>query len=361
MFSGSDRPRKSCMQTLYKNQKTQSSGFAKKNDLERISFSILERRNPKIDNKSNILLSCFVALSKLGKIGISSPIYHILKMINRSGFNISERSLYRALNSLQLEGIINRNRYRVGDDRFCTVIVFNDDAFSYWTGKKSQKVIPVNTCSIISDENSQLPKRQEVDRTKTDHRVNTPNNYNKYTKQRAGARDQYIQHRGGVEKDPTPKGSRKRRNAILYTIAICLDKMRSVHRSDRKRALSRARSEIYGNDAGVEFVNPTGIDWRYWSDRWSEFSIPVRESTAMREILPFLLGRSAEQEQLIEITEQNTVQQSEVDKIKRYLSKEITIKEDINNNIVKYPTVDESDPEMAILVSARNKIRSGYM
>lgn len=348
------------MQIRYKKTQKQSSGFATKNDLERISFSIIERRNQKIDNKSNILLSCFIALSKLGKIGITSPIFHILKMINNSGFSISERSLYRALNILQNEGIIRRNKYRIGDDRFCSVIVFNDEAFSYWTGKKSKKVIPVNTCNEISHNGTQLPKRQEVDRTKIDLSVNIRDNNNKYTKPRAGARDQYIQSRGGVKVTP-PSRSGNRKNAIMRSIVICLDRMKNVHRSERKKAISRARSEIHGIYSDVKILNPSGIDWKYWISIWSEFSIPVRESTAIRDLIPCLLGRRevvTDTISKLKNTELNTVQKSEIEKIERYLCQKVTEKKEYVNTSEKYPDVDQNDPDMAILIAAREKMKS---
>lgn len=241
-------------------------------------------------------------------------------------------------------------------------MTFNKDVFTYWTRNRSENVTPITTCNTEEHSDSQLPNWQEADLTKSTDRVNTSNYNNKYTKQRAGARDQYIQTRGGVTKDPPSRGFRKRRNALLHSILICLGKMRSVHRSDRKRALSRARSEIYGKDAGVEFVNPTGIDWRYWSDRWSEFSIPVRESTAMREIIPALLGRSAEQEQVIEVTEQTTVQRSEVEKIERFLRKNVTAEKEKDSTVEKVAKKSEKssldDPDMAILMAARDKARS---
>lgn len=367
------------MKPSYTKQRKTATKFASEFDISRIEFAIIERRNNKLDNKSNMLLSCFVALSKLGNNGISSPIYHILKMLNRNGYNISQRSIFRALSQLQSLGYITRQKYRTGDDRFRTIIRFADDAFSYWTQKRTSKIAPIPTRNDTSYNDSQLPNWQEEDLTNTNYRVNSCNYNNKYTKQRASARDQIYFSKNDQKQ---PQSKRKKRNSVLTSILICLDKIRELHRSDRKRALSTARCEIHAIDAGVQIIGGSGIDWKYWMSRWDNFSIPVREMTAKNEIIPLLLSRklkpnSAKSYNLESYKTKNRhnvcqcaknndlhhqfdvdVSDKKLNEIRKFLEKGISIPLEISDSKIDYPDIDYTDPDMAMLAEVSKKVKS---
>lgn len=119
-----------------------------------------------------------------------------------------------------------------------------------------------------------------TDRTRTNSRV-TPKILPSSNKEpRAGARS-------------INKSKRKKRSAVWTSVNIVLGAMRHLHRQDRRAARARAKCELEAIAAGVELVNPSGVDWTYWEKRFAEMSIAVRENTAKREIVPMLLGKPA--------------------------------------------------------------------
>jgi hypothetical protein len=77
------------------------------------------------------------------------------------------------------------------------------------------------------------------------------------------------------------------------SVNIVLGAMSQLHRQDRRAARARAKCELEAIAAGVELVNPSGVDWEYWEKRFAEMPISVRENTARREIIPLLLGRKS--------------------------------------------------------------------
>jgi hypothetical protein len=160
----------------------------------------------------------------------------------------------------------------------------------------------------------------------------------------------------------------------LFSVVIVLSKM-AMHRADRRAARARAEIELKAAVAGVELINPSGVDWAYWEKRWPELSIPVRETVASREIVPRLLGRdqvvAGEHEQLVHVeqlvhevigTESTSPTQEEIRRVLADLESKFSIpKEKAPARVPTedgYPEVDANDPEMQLLIEARNRTRS---
>jgi len=129
---------------------------------------------------------------------------------------------------------------------------------------------------------------------------------------------------------------------------------------------------VYALAAGIALVNPSGVDWGYWAKRWSEFSVKVRESTIAREILPKLLpglsGKYVGTGQFVERPEQlgGTAPEQlgapptteEIKRVIADLESKFSIPKEIAPRIENYPEVDASDPEMQLLLDARERCRS---
>jgi hypothetical protein len=158
---------------------------------------------------------------------------------------------------------------------------------------------------------------------------------------------------------------------------MVLSKM-ALHRTERRAARARAEIEAKACTAGVELINPSGVDWGYWEKRWSEFSIPVRETVAAREIIPCLLGvkpsavgeqlSSAVGEQLSSAVGEQLSSAPTTDQIRQViadLESKFTAPAPApapapaqSSKIENYPDVDETDPDMQILLQARARTRS---
>lgn len=232
-------------------------------------------------------LAIYLILVKWDYTGIAAPMGAIADAIKRATFGEggSIRTLQRANKELSERGFIEIPQFRPGVHSKHAVIRFNLDAFSYWTGKKSKSVSPMPTQShnVVSRETmcdtvAHTTTCRPSDRTRDNSCSNSqdlPKNIN--TKQRAGARAKF-------------KISRK--NALIYTVSrVVLPQMQNLHRTERKEARSRMECEIKAIAAGIEILNPSGVDWEYWEKRWEEMTISARESTARREIIPALIPR----------------------------------------------------------------------
>lgn len=244
-------------------RKYQEKKQAKVSDLDRIYFTIRDQRFPEISNKGSAALALMISLARIDKSGISAPIGAIAKTINRNGYHMSERTLYRALSELQKHGFFIRSKYRVGHDKFETKIVFIEERFKFWT----QKVIKQPTQEHIS---SYLPNCQEPLRTKTDHRVNTPNSTKDIYKPRVRA-----------------SNFKNWRHPVLYSL-LCV--MLKTKNRDRALILSRARLEIEAERSGVTLAGRSGVDWNRPS--WQDMPFYQREKIVSEEILPLLCDKS---------------------------------------------------------------------
>lgn len=240
-------------------QKQSTTKSAKSNDLERVKMTINGASFPNLSNKSRAVLSLLISLFKLGYDGISAPVGAIEKTLFRVGFSLSRRSLFRALADLESHGYFHRKKYRVGNDKFGTEIVFTPGRFDFW-----KKSAPVKISPTIDHINLHVPNWQEDPRTKIHPRVNSRNiNNNSYKKPRGRAR---------VKIHP-----------VLYTLSVVLTHLKA---KDRGIVLSRARCEIEAERQGIEIAGHSGAHWDRPS--WLEMPHEVKESICRREILPLL-------------------------------------------------------------------------
>lgn len=250
----------SCCKNNHPSQR-QSIKFAKINDLERLNFVVKDGSFPNISNKSSSVLALFIALVRLGYSGISAPIAALEKAVEKSGYHLSERTLYRALSELQNLGFITRKKLRIGHDKFETSIEFVLNRFEFWTKRN----VPKNpTSSHISP---CLPNCQESPRTKIYPSVNSSESSKKIKEPRARAScfKNWI-------------------NPVLYTLLVITKKDR-----DRKLVIARARLEIESQKEGVMPAGHSGVDWDRPS--WREMPFGVRESICRQDVLPLLRDR----------------------------------------------------------------------
>lgn len=250
-----------CCSNNNHSRQIESTKKAKINDLERINFVVRDGTFPNLSNRASSVLALFIALVKLGYIGISAPIAAIEQAIERSGYHLSGRTLYRALSELQLLGFITRKKCRIGHDKFETHICFIQNRFEFWTRRNVPKL---PTSSHISP---CLPNCQESPGTKIYTVVNSSNSSNK-------------------SKEPRARASRFKNwiDPILYTLLIVTKKDR-----DRKLVIARARLEIESKREGIVPAGCSGVDWDRPS--WQEMPFGIRESICRREILPLLRNR----------------------------------------------------------------------
>lgn len=305
-------------------------------------------------------LAVYVVLIKMGFAGVFAPMGAIADAIYRSshGESGSIRTLQRANRELEQRGYIRCSVYRPGQRARGAVINFCLEAFAFWTKIPAKNVTPLPTQSYISPDATTC---RPPDRTR-DHSASNSQDLpkNEHTKPHAGAR-------------AIKRPSRQKKNPVLFSVDKAIEKMVGrTHRADRTSARARARCEVAALAAGIALVNPSGVDWSYWGKRWSDLSVPVREATAAREIVPLLFGdgHPAEDlevvaEDLEVVVEQSEVKPPTVEEI-REVREQLEKKFSLPNNQTpapvdgaqKYPEVDESDPDMKILVQARARARA---
>ena len=308
-------------------------------------------------------LAVYIVLVKMGYSGVSAPMGAIADAVYRSsnGEAKSIRTLQRANNELEAKGYIECARFRDGERSRGALIKFNSNAFTFWTKIASKNVTPLPTQSHISPDATTC---HPSDRTRDKVSSNSLDLLESIdTKPRAGAR---------AVKKPS-----RRKNPVLFSVVMVLSKM-SLHRTERRAARARAEIESKACTAGVELINPSGVDWAYWEKRWSEFTIPVRESVAAKEIIPCLLGvkqlssgggeqlSSGSGEQLSSGGEEQLSSAPTTDDIRRViadLESKFTALAPAPapapaSKIENYPDVDKNDPDMQILLQARARARA---
>lgn len=303
-------------------------------------------------------LAVYIALVKMGYSGISAPMGSIADAVYRSshGEAGSVRTLQRANGELEEKGFIDCARFRNGDRARGALIRFNIEAFSFWTKISSKNVSPMPTQSHISPDTTSC---RPSDRTRDQVVPNSQDPLEKVsTEPRAGAR-------------AIKRTSRGKKNPVVFSVGKALDKMQGVHRADKRAARARAQCELMAIAAGIAIVNPSGVDWAYWARRWNDFSWQVRESTAAREIIPMLLGQpdkmriSPASENTAQIIPKNTEIKSpteaDIRAVREALEKKFSLPTESTANVSdakQTPEVDETDPDMQILVQARARTRA---
>jgi hypothetical protein len=311
--------------------------------------------------RSRRVLAVYIVLVRMGFGGIAAPNGAIADAVYRSshGEARSIRTLQRANKELEEKGYICPVKYRPGKRARGTMICFCLEAFAFWTKIAVKNVTPLPTQSHISPDATSC---HTSDRTRDKVTSNSPDlTKNEHTKPRAGAR-------------AGQKTSRRKKNAVLFSVVIVLSKM-AMHRADRRAARARAEIELKAAVAGVELINPSGVDWAYWEKRWPELSIPVRETVASREIVPRLLGREkvvagdgeldhqvvagdGELDHQVVRTESNPPTEEEIRRVLAELESKFSIPKEKAPSADGYPDVDANDPEMQLLIEARNRTRS---
>jgi hypothetical protein len=242
---------------------------AKERDLESISFVIHDGSFPGLSNKAGAVLGLMIALFRVNKSGIVACADSIIRKLSATGYRMSERTFYRALNELQSHGFFNRKKYRVGADKFRTNIIFIENRFKFWESKKSSSSSPAiePTYEYISP---CLPNWQEDPRTKNDHRVTPKDPLKVLNKPRARA--------GNLK---------KWRHPVLYSLLCVLIKTKN---RDRALILSRARLEIEAERSGVTLAGRSGVEWNRPS--WQDMPFYQRERIIADEVLPLLCDKS---------------------------------------------------------------------
>lgn len=310
-------------------------------------------------------LAVYVVLVKMGFVGVSAPMGAIADAVYRSshGEAGSIRTLQRANGELEEKGFIDCVRFRNGERARGALIKFNLDAFSFWTKISAKNITPIPTQSHISPGTTSC---HPSDRTRDQVASNSQDPLEKVsTEPRAGAR-------------AFKRTSRGKKHPVVFSVGKALDKMQGVHRADKRAARARAQCELMAIAAGISIVNPSGVDWTYWASRWNDFSCQVRESTAAREIIPMLLGqpdkmrRSPTCENTAKIipeiippnTEIKSPTEADIRAVREALEKKFSLPTEahspanVSDAKQTYPEVDETDPDMQILVQARARTRA---
>jgi hypothetical protein len=319
-------------------------------------------------------LAVYCALVKMGYDGVAAPMGAIADAVYRSshGEAGSIRTLQRAHPELEARGFIRCANFRPRGRTKGAVIHFNLDAFAYWTGRKTQNIQPLPTSShnVVSretmcDKELHTTTCHPPDRTRTESQVNPNIIPSRNTEPRAGARS-------------INKSKRQKRSAVWTSVNIVLGAMVQLHRQDRRAARARAKCELEAIAAGVELVNPSGVDWSYWEKRFAEMPIAVRENTAAREIIPLLLGRkskspvppvSLSSPETAEIGNSDPVSAEDIRKARKALEARFSLPgkqspvEIENPTTVSSPSasavsVDMSRDDLEVLIAARARARS---
>ena len=221
---------------------------------------------PNLSNKASAVLALCVALVRLEYCGISAFVAEIVKAVDRCGYHMSERTFYRACAELEALGFFVRLKYRVGADKFSTIIVFEQKRFEFFKLKNNVPKIP--TSSHISP---CLPNWREEDLTNITSRVNSSNSSAK------------------VNNKPRARASRFRNwiHPVLYSIMVVLKREKD---RDRSFLISRARFEIDCERQNIEIPGHSGVEWNRPS--WQEMPHRQREQIIDSEILPALRDKS---------------------------------------------------------------------
>jgi hypothetical protein len=244
--------------------------IATENNINTIHYNIIELEGmSNLTPRARRYLSFFITVVKLGYTAISVSMESLAASIYRcQGQTKSVRTLRSALRELESFGFLHRNKYRIGDDHFRTVILLNAEKYSYWTKKRHGNITPITTSSHNSGYRQNMPK--EV-LTSKQSRVNSQDYY-------------YSENNKPCARTRSNNNAIKRKfHPIIYTLMIVL-KHELI--PDRNRLLSMAAHELNDRQNAK-----SGIDYDYWECRWPFMDTSPggeRETTAKREIIPKL-------------------------------------------------------------------------
>lgn len=231
--------------------------------LPAITYTLREAGAADVTPRGRVYLAYLVALAKMGYASIAVPVNALTRAQMASGGRYrSDRSTYLALAELESKGYLRRSRYRIGDNHFRTVINLDLAALSFWTRQSVGKCTPISRKVGYVQGLQEDPMTSNLPITTSDPRSNIA-----YIDRTVGTVGRVTDRAKGVVWKWAP---------VLYTLRCLLG-------SPRAPEVRIATAEYHGL---VESMS--GIDWPYWESRWTELSIPVRESTAKAELLPAL-------------------------------------------------------------------------
>jgi hypothetical protein len=246
----------------------QRKKLAKSNDLSKITFSILQIAHS-LSPLERRWFSLFVCLAKLGFDGISLGIGELTDHEYRiNGQTHSERSTYRALAGLESKKFITRSKFRIGPDKFKTMIGFEKEYFAWYLKKRFKDVTPIPTGTYTV---TPLPSWQEDNLTSN----------SKELVSNIVPRSLESNKRAKSEKQNPKIASYLL--PILITFRSILPGARRFSPADRARIFRRLENELESGDY------LSGNDWGYWADRWRELR-DVRDNIALTELAPPLLA-----------------------------------------------------------------------
>lgn len=253
----------------------QQKNHATTQDLEKIVFSTLQLAGTgMLSPLARRWLAFCVVLARLGYVGIHAPMWAIVKAQYRAqGQTRSESTAYRGLRALETAGYIRRQKYRLGPDKFATIVHFELEKFGYWLREKAH--IQSVTCDYI---NSQLSICEETEVTNQGSRVNSQDSSIKDNKP--------ARAKSYKEQFKKPLGAKKREHPVFYTLKIVT---RGMGKAKRRLLLARAYTELFAPK-----LRSSGADFQKWGDesKWLELTISERETVAREQILPYLENMS---------------------------------------------------------------------
>lgn len=245
--------------TISKNQ----NKIAKKNDLEKISFLITDRKVPGLKGKCRDTLMFLVALAKMGYSEVIAHVAVICTAIeNSSGCSISERSLRRSFAHLESLGFISRQKFCYGNNLYQTHIILHTDRFAWWMNNKKS-----HTQHIAHTR----PKRPDYTITSNNTTL-------------CNSKDSFIYSNSkAVEKttQKTKKPYSKWMQPVLYSV-IQSAKKANVPTDMLRYLITACENEIAGEKIGI--AAPSGIEWN--RSQWQKMTIAERESIVKLDILP---------------------------------------------------------------------------
>jgi hypothetical protein len=331
--------------------------WASKNTLQCLDWTISGIGGTgNLSPRARRLLQLYVSIAKLAYCGIFAPLGAIGDTLRRvlDGGSCSVRTIQRANKELIEANFIFIYQRR---DNFCRIL-FNPSAFAYWTEQKHANTTPLPTQTHNKPHTTIC---HPEDRTNIILGVNLRNSSDIIQEQRAGARASVIH-------------TKTRKNPVVFSLLCVLRKANTLHVSDRRLARLRAQCEVDALGAGLDLVNPSGVDWQYWARTWEEMTIAVRESTICREILPYLMRQKPTESEfitarppIVEISESEPTPptESEIKQLLSTLNLSMKQPDDIPAasppvSVPASPPMKLTAEEIAVLDAARRRSKGVY-
>ena len=251
-----------------------------------------------------LVRSFFVGNRQTGLTGWSVPLDALRESFEYASGTAQSRSTFnRVLNALEAMGDIRRQKCRLGNNRFRTIIHFLEPIYLVAESRKPIFVFDDNTAQFPTQEHTDLPgsNRAYYKGTNTGSTsVLTPKeSINKEPPARViDIEDQKL-------KMPTKSKKQEYANwthPILFTILVVLLGLRRAM-TDGIRGLSPDQRFIFDR-AQLEIEHPneqtSGVDWQKWNrDRtgreWQQMHTDLREHIAKTQITPYLEDRTTMQ------------------------------------------------------------------